>query len=116
MTTPGNYSSTVACADTAGEPATPVDVAPHGAVPVGADQVVVCTYTNTRLTGSIELVKDFVGTPEAVTLNIGTSAGGGEVDSAVLTGDGTTEPKNGDTGTYYVSESMNTPGDYPATA
>src|SRR5436190_14799927 len=77
-------SNVLLSADTAGESAIPVEVGTDGALTVGADQVVVCTFTNTRLSGSIELVKDFVGTREAVTLNIGTSSGGGEVDSVAL--------------------------------
>src|SRR5436190_17853673 len=105
-------SNVLLSADTAGESAIPVEVGTDGALTVGADQVVVCTFTNTRLSRSIEPLNDFSGAVGAVTLNIGTSSGGGEVDSVALTGDGTTGPNTVDTGTYYVSESLTTPANY----
>jgi hypothetical protein len=39
---------------------------------VGDGDVVVCTYTNTRHQGSVELKKEWVGTPGTTTLQIGT--------------------------------------------
>ena len=41
----------------------------------------VCTFTNTRNQGSIELKKIWSGTGGQTTLNIGTSAGGIQTDS-----------------------------------
>jgi hypothetical protein len=38
---------------------------------VNGGDAIVCTYTNVRNQGKIELKKDFVGTPDSVTLNIG---------------------------------------------
>src|SRR4029453_2153881 len=108
LTTAANYTTGLACVDTSTEPATPVTVGANNAVSVGENQVVVCTFTNTRKTGSIELVKDFQGTAAPVTLNIGTTAGGSQVDTVALTGDGTTGPNSVDTGTYFVAESLTT--------
>ena len=60
--------------------------------------------------GSIELRKTWVGDKGNVTLKIGTSAGGSQVDSQALVGaDGTTEASSVVTGTYYVSESWDSP-------
>ena len=42
---------------------------------------VLCTFTNTRQQGSIELKKTWVGTAGQTTLQIGTSAGGTQTDS-----------------------------------
>ena len=76
--------------------------------------VIVCTFTNTRDQGSIELKKHWVGTAGNVTIKIGTAAGGSEVDSALADGaDATTGPNAVDTGTYYVSETD--PGPYGTT-
>ncbi len=71
-------------------------------------ELVTCTFTNTRSQGTIELKKAWSGTAGQTTLNIGTSAGGGQIASQ-LTGAGgaaplTTGTKTVDTGTYYVSE------------
>jgi outer membrane biosynthesis protein TonB len=77
------------------------------------DQNVTCTFVNTRDTGSIELRKDWIGTPSSVDLKIGTSAGGNEVDQALgLTADGSTGANTVDTGTYFVSEVLTNPTDY----
>ena len=70
---------------------------------------VVCTFTNTRQRGSIELKKTWVGTAGQTTLQIGTSAGGAQTDSQQTGADGGAPLSTGanpvDTGTYYVSES-----------
>ena len=72
-----------------------------------------CTVTNTRNTGKIELQKDFVGSTDSVTINIGTTVSGSEVDTAALTNDGTTGENAVNTGTYFVSETVQaTPGNY----
>ena len=75
-----------------------------GNVIVNAGENKTCTITNTRHQGSIELVKDWVGTPGSTTLNVGTSAGGSDVASKAVTADDTTGASTVDTGTYYVSE------------
>ena len=83
------------------------------AVTKGSD--IVCTFTNTRDTGKIELKKHWVGTAGSVTINIGTSAGGSQTATANANGvDNTTGAKTVDTGTFYVSESPNPPTNYSA--
>ncbi len=81
-------------------------------IDVGAGETITCTFTNTLDQGRIELQKDFSGTPESVTLNIGTSQGGSQTDSAVLNTDGTTGENTVVAGTYYVSETQTTPANY----
>ena len=72
-----------------------------------SNHTVVCTFTNTRKQGSIELRKTWSGTKGNVTLKIGSSAGGTQVDSQALVGaNGTTGANTVDTGTYYVAESV----------
>ena len=79
-----------------------------GEVTVGAEDVVVCEFTNTRKEGSIELKKKWVGTGGQTTLDIGTTVGGSEVDTQLTGAAGaaplTTGANDVDTGTYYVSE------------
>ena len=75
---------------------------------------IVCTITNTRKQGKIQLLKDFVGGDGSVTLKIGTSQGGSETTSAALTADGATEEKTVNTGGYFVSESLANATDYTA--
>jgi uncharacterized repeat protein (TIGR01451 family) len=120
--TQSQYTSTLACVDTAqghssaGLPnggAYQAGQTPSVQVDEGDD--IVCTITNNRRQGQIELVKDFVGTADNVTLNIGTAAGGSQIDTAALTGDGTTGPNAVNTGTYYVSESLANAGNYNTT-
>src|SRR4051794_24383519 len=104
-----DYTSSLLCTDN-GASAT---VGQGGSVAVGDAHTVVCTYTNTRKQGSLELRKHWVGTAGDVTLAIGTAAGGAQVASKQLSGaDGTTGGKTLDTGTYYLSESLATGGDY----
>jgi hypothetical protein len=88
------------------------DCAADGSVTLAAGENKVCTITNTRNQGKIELQKDFVGTPENVTINIGTSQGGTQVDSGVLSGDGTLGEHTVNTGAYFVSEILTTPANY----
>ena len=71
---------------------------------VGAGETVICTFTNTRDQGSIELKKVWSGTSGTTTLDIGTSAGGFDIAQQLVTGNGTTGAKTVDTGIYYVSE------------
>jgi len=100
-----DYDSTLSCSINNGTPFTPA----NSQVVVGANQSVVCTYTNTRKQGSIELKKAWVGTGGQTTLQIGTSAGGSQTDTQQTGANGaaplTTGVNTVDTGTYYVSES-----------
>jgi uncharacterized repeat protein (TIGR01451 family) len=113
--TADQYATTLACTD--GDQA--VEIGSDDSVPVASNHHVVCTYTNTRKVGTIELKKAWVGDAGNVTLNIGTVAGGGQVASKALVGvDGTTDPQSVDTGTYFVSESFDSPtnaADYDTT-
>ncbi|OGG47390.1 hypothetical protein A2671_01050, partial [Candidatus Kaiserbacteria bacterium RIFCSPHIGHO2_01_FULL_49_13] len=92
------------------EPA--VSVGASDSVTVNPNDHVICTYTNTHQQGKIELQKDFSGTPENVTIKIGTSQNGLEVDSDVLSADGTDGEHTVDTGNYFVSETLTTPANY----
>ena len=103
-----DYDSVLACEDQDGT----LEVGDGGAIAVEDNDEVVCTYTNTRKTGTIELEKVWVGTPDVVTLTIGTSTGGSQVDSETLTDDGTTAANTVDTGTYYVGEAVENAADY----
>ncbi len=114
-----NYSSALACYNDVnnngannGEPT--VTVGANNSVAVTTGQHVICTFTNTRNQGKIELQKDFVGTPENVTIKIGTAQNGSQVDSDVLSADGTDGEHTVDTGTYFVSEILTTPSNYTA--
>ena len=72
--------------------------------------MVVCTFANTRNQGSIQLVKSWSGTKGNVTLHIGTAEGGSQTTSKSLVGaNGATDQKTVDTGTYYVSETADSP-------
>ena len=89
-----------------GEPVTVTNSSVH----LNDGDHVICTITNTRKTGSIELRKTWSGTKGNVTLKIGTSAGGTQVDSQALVGaDGTTGANTVPTGTYFVAESFDSP-------
>jgi len=71
-----------------------------------------CTFRNKANQGKIQLLKDFAGTPEAVTIKIGTTQGGQETDHADLNADGATSENTVNTGGYFVSEALTTPGNY----
>jgi len=103
-----NYDSGLACTKN-GESVTP---GANNSLAVGKNDVVVCTYTNSRQQGKIQLVKDFVGTTEEVTIKIGITEGGTEVESKTISADGSTNEHTEDTGTYYVSETLTTPVNY----
>src|SRR5205823_3631832 len=75
---------------------------------VAQGDVIVCTFTNTRKQGSIELTKSWSGTAGQTTLNIGTSSSE-ERREAQLTGAAGAAPLTTgadivDTGTYFVAE------------
>jgi uncharacterized repeat protein (TIGR01451 family) len=100
-----DYSSTLACTDN-GQSVTPGQ---NNSVSVTTGHAIVCTFTNTRNQGTVELKKVWSGTASQTTLNIGTSAGGSQVASQLTGAAGaaplTTGTKTVNTGTYYVSES-----------
>jgi uncharacterized repeat protein (TIGR01451 family) len=110
-TNAANYTSTWSC--TQGEVTrTGTGTSVTGGVNVGSLPVV-CTFTNTRLQGTIELKKHWVGGADNVTLNIGSTAGTHDVATTPLTGtDGTTGAKTVNAGTYFVSEVLANPGAY----
>jgi hypothetical protein len=84
-----------------------VSVGASDSVVVGTGDDVVCSVTNTRKQGKIELRKDFVGTAGKVNLYV--KQGATTIDSALDVGDnGTTDEKAVDTGTYDLSETAGT--------
>jgi hypothetical protein len=95
-----DYISTLACTDN-GNSVTP---GADNALSVGNGHAVVCTFTNTRKQGTIELKKVWSGTPGLTTLRIGTTANALDVASQLTSGGLTTGAKTVNTGTYYVSE------------
>ena len=99
-----DYTPQLACTNKGN----PISVGGSNSVPVAKGDVVVCTFTNTRNQGSIELKKVWVGQNGQTTLNIGTSAGGTQVASQLTGAAGaaplTTGAQTVNTGTYYVSE------------
>ena len=115
-----NYSSSLACFNDNGagggtandgiKNGTEPTVTPgaNNSVAVAANDDVVCTFTNTRNGGAIELVKEWVGTGGQTTLQIGTTAGDDDTDFQLTGADGaaplTTDSNAVDTGTYFVSE------------
>ena len=105
-----DYTSTRECHDRGGS-AGDVLIAGSGTggtVDLDPNDDVICTITNTRNTGTIELKKVWVGPGGQTTLNIGTTAGGSEVKSQLTGAAGaaplTTGAQSVNTGTYYVSE------------
>ena len=103
---PGGYSAS-AWSCTNG-----VTVNGNNEITVALGQSTVCSVTNTREQGKIELVKDWVGTPSSVDLAIGSTAGGTQVDAATLVVDGSTGENTVDTGTYYVAETVTDAANY----
>ncbi|HSD98561.1 MAG TPA: hypothetical protein VLB73_02570 [Patescibacteria group bacterium] len=105
-----NYTSTASCVLRG--TATPVAITGTGPTwnitNVTNGQDIVCTITNTRSTGTIELKKVWSGTGGQTTLNIGTSAGGTQVASVQTGANGatplTTGTKTVNAGTYFLSE------------
>jgi uncharacterized repeat protein (TIGR01451 family)/LPXTG-motif cell wall-anchored protein len=84
------------------------DCATDGTVTLALAENKICTITNTRDTGTIELKKVWSGTAGQTTLNIGTAADGSDVANTQTGTAGTvpltTGTKTVNTGTYYVSE------------
>ncbi len=101
-----NYGSLLACVDTANGNAN-VSVGADNSVSVAANADVVCTFTNSRLTGTVELTKVWSGTPGNASLRIGTTVGGSQVATGTANGaNGTTGEQTVPTGTYYLSETV----------
>jgi hypothetical protein len=79
----------------------------QGSLTVAYGDVVICTYTNSQLP-TLELKKVWVGAGGQTTLQIGTAAGGSQVDSQLTGAAGaaplTTGTNTVDPGTYYMSE------------
>ena len=73
-------------------------------VGVGSGDDVVCTFTNTRRGGTIELRKVWSGGTATTTLTVGSSVGDGDVASTTVGTDGTTAPQAVGPGTYYLGE------------
>ena len=75
---------------------------------MGSNAVVVCSITNTRNRGAIELQKVWSGPGGQTTLQIGTSVGGAQTASQLTGAAGaaplTTGEKGVDTGDFYLSE------------
>src|SRR5205823_149981 len=69
-----NYSAQLGCANKR-DPQDQTTVTPgtHGLVSVATGDVIVCTFTNTRNQGTIQLDKIWSGTGGQTTLNIGTT-------------------------------------------
>src|SRR5207248_1156621 len=74
----------------------------NGSVAVAAGDHVICTFTNTRNQGTIELKKHWVGTAGTTPLSI--DQGQTPYASLYRSSDGTTGQKPVDTGTFTVSE------------
>jgi uncharacterized repeat protein (TIGR01451 family) len=111
VTSAADYNSALACSDN-GQAAT---IGANNSLSVGDGHTVVCTFTNTRKQGTIELKKHWIGTPSSATLTIGSSAGGSQVASTQLSIDGTTGTKNVDTGTYFVGETVTNATEFVST-
>ena len=110
-----DYTTTVACIDKADSSSVTVSsqvltgTTRSGNVPVAVDQDVKCTFTNTLITGKIELVKDFdANSPASARANLfinGPSPATTEVGKAEDAADGgTTGEKTVLPGSYSISE------------
>ena len=86
------------------------DGSPVSNISVSAGETVTCTFTN-KLKPKVELKKVWSGTKGNVTLKIGTSSGGSQVDSEVLVGtDGTTGKNTVAVGsTEWFTETFDSP-------
>src|SRR4029078_8201043 len=66
-----NYNSAIVCKKGTTTVASGTGTSLTG-VPVGENHAIVCPITNTRKTGTIKVIKDFVGTAGKVTLQVDT--------------------------------------------
>jgi uncharacterized repeat protein (TIGR01451 family) len=111
-----NYTSTWSCTKSGAPYKSGNGTSVSNGVDVANGDAIVCTFTNTLIQGTIELTKTWVGAAGNVTLNIGSTAGAGDVASKQLTGtDGTTDPQTVNPGTYFVSEDLANASDYDST-
>ncbi len=102
-----DYHSSLACEDQDG----PVS-STGGSVAVGTDKDVVCTFTNTRKTGTIELRKELSPTNDPGKFDLKIEHGQTTVDTKDDAGhNDTTGANTVNTGTYHVSESAGTSTD-----
>src|SRR3954451_14208012 len=105
-----DYTSSIECVDASDNVVATGSGTSLGSVPVGEGDAIVCTITNTRNSGTIEVIKDFVGTAGKVDLQVDattkkTDAGDGDTTGAVAV----------DTGKHSVGETAGTGtslGDY----
>jgi hypothetical protein len=111
--TTANYTSTYACTGGTNAPASGTGTSIPNFT-VNPDEVIVCTFTNTRNPGKIELVKALSPTTDPGLFNLFIKAGsaaGATVASATNVGDGGTTGAGGTTlaiGTYNLSETQGT--------
>src|SRR5439155_1522576 len=91
LTNSGDYTTTLSCVDNGGSPFDPG----AGAIPVSAGHQVVCTYTNTRKTGTLEVKKVLNPTSDTGTFDL-------TIDSTSFTNNGAGFGNNGTTGQITV--------------
>ncbi len=111
-TTLGDYTPSLSCVDQNG----PVS-STGGNVSVTDGSNVVCTFTNTRKTGTIELRKSLSPTNDPGKFNLTIKRGATTIDTATNQGhNGTTGSNPVNTGTYDVSEAAGTGTDLTTTS
>jgi uncharacterized repeat protein (TIGR01451 family) len=114
-----NYDTTFACTGAAASPSKVNNSSYNYSLAVAQSETVVCTFTNTRQQGSVELKKSWTGVVGETTLKIGSTDGASDVASKDLTGvnkgDGTTGAHTVDTGTYFFSEDSSGLANYDTT-
>src|SRR5829696_7855903 len=102
-----DYQSSLACSDQDGTVSST-----GGSVAVGDGKNVVCTFTNTRETGTIQVRKELSPTDDPGLFNLFVKQGATTVESAANQGhNGSTSVKTVNTGTYQVSETGGTATD-----
>src|SRR5204863_6876977 len=80
----GNYDTSFACTGAAASPSKISDYS--YSLAVAKNETAVCTFTNTRQQGSVELKKDWVGTVGETVINIGSTDGGSDVGTKDVAG------------------------------
>jgi hypothetical protein len=108
--TTANYTSTYACTGGTNAPASGTGTSISNFT-VNPDEAIVCTFTNTRNPGKIELVKALSPTTDPGLFNLFIKSGATTVASATNVGDGGTTGAGGTTlaiGTYNLSETQGT--------
>lgn len=107
-TTLSDYGSTISCVDRGkttydGGPAKTQNGSGPLSLPVGKNDDIVCTITNTRNAGNIEIVKDV--TPDDPSTGWDFAVNGSRSFSSTIYGDGTTGAQYAPLGTYEIVES-----------